>query len=122
MKILLIDDDKFFHNFYAVKLKELGYEVEVASDGEEGFAKIGTFQPNLILLDIIMPKKDGFDFLQDLMANPAYKSIPVIVFSTLGDKPDVDKALKLGARDYVNKSFLDFDNLKAKVIAYTPKS
>lgn len=122
MKILLVDDDKFFHNFYAVKLKELGYEVDVASDGVEGFAKIATFQPNLILLDIIMPKKDGFDFLQDMQANPTYKNIPVIVFSTLGDQPDVAKALKLGARDYVNKSFLDFENLKAKIATYVPKS
>lgn len=94
----------------------------MASDGEEGLAKIPTFQPNIILLDIIMPKKDGFDVLQEMAANPVYKIIPVIVFSTLGDQADLDKAMKLGAKDYVNKSFLDFENLKLKVATYLPKT
>lgn len=118
MKILLIDDDKFFHNFYAVKLKEEGYEVEVASDGAEGLDKIATFGPDVILLDLIMPKKDGFEFLQEIQKNATYKAIPIVVFSTLGDQPDVERALQLGAKDFVNKSFLDFDGLKAKIAKY----
>ncbi len=121
MKILLVDDDKFFHNFYAVKLKEAGYQVDVASDGVEGLAKLASFQPDVILLDMIMPKKDGFEFLQDMAKIPAYKAIPVIVFSTLGDQPDIDKAKQLGAKEFVNKSFLDFENLKTKLASFTPK-
>lgn len=120
MKILLVDDDKFFHNFYAVKLKEEGHQVEVASDGIEGLEKITQFNPDIILLDLIMPQKDGFEFLQDMGKNGSLQKIPVVVFSTLGDQPDVQRAIQLGAKDFVNKSFLDFDGLKAKIAKYAP--
>ena len=61
MKLLLIEDDKFFHNFYAKKLAEVGYQVEVASDGKEGLEKMRVNKPDLVLLDLIMPIMDGFD-------------------------------------------------------------
>ncbi len=115
MKILLIEDDKFFHNFYARKLVENGYQVDVASDGVEGLAKIKSFQPNLILLDLIMPKMDGFEVLATRTKDEAMKKIPVLVFSTLGQEKDVTRAKSLGATDYVNKSFFDFNKLLAKI-------
>lgn len=121
MRILLVEDDTFFREFYAAKLKEEGMEIEVASDGDEGLDKAGKVKPDLILLDIIMPKKDGFEVLQALSQNAALKKIPVIVFSTLGQESDVEKAKKLGAIDYINKSFFDFEGLKTKINAVLKK-
>lgn len=121
MRILLVEDDTFFREFYAAKLKEEGMEVEIASDGEEGLEKAEKTKPDVMLLDIIMPKKDGFEVLQALSQNATLKKIPVIVFSTLGQESDVEKAKKLGATDYINKSFFDFDGLKTKIKAVSKK-
>jgi len=115
MKILLIEDDPFFQKFYSFKLKEQKFEVDVARDGVEGMTKMQQSIPNLVLLDLIMPNKDGFEVLQDKMNNPQLRDIPVLVFSTLSQEQDVKKALQLGAKDYVNKSFFDFDTLLTKV-------
>lgn len=115
MKILLIEDDKFFQTFYSLKLKEAGFEVEIAIDGEEGIAKIQSYNPNLVLLDLIMPKKDGFEVLLEKSKITSISNIPVIVFSTLGQDQDVKKALSLGASDYVNKTFFNFENLLNKI-------
>lgn len=115
MKILLIEDDKFFQNFYSLKLKEAGFEVETADDGLQGLDKIKASNPNLILLDLIMPGKDGFQVLVEKSKDENMKNIPVIVFSTLGQEQDVKKALELGASDFINKTFFDFNNLLTKV-------
>jgi len=115
MKLLLIEDDVFFRKFYVEKLKEKGFEIEEADDGEQGLEKTRSFKPDLIILDIIMPKKDGFEVLNTLHADDNLKKIPVLVFSTLGQESDVEKAKKLGAADYVNKSLFDFNDLLAKI-------
>jgi DNA-binding response OmpR family regulator len=117
MKILLIEDDAFFQKFYAFKLQEQGYQVVNAVDGEDGLLKLQQELPNLVLLDLIMPNKDGFDVLAAKQAAPAVAQIPVIVFSTLGQEEDIKRALTLGATDYINKSFFDFDALLAKIQA-----
>lgn len=121
MKILLIEDDTFFREFYSTKLKEKNIIVETASDGEEGFAKITIFGPDLILLDIIMPHKDGFEVLAEMGKAGLINKIPVLVFSTLGQEKDVEKARLLGARGYVNKSFFDFDKLYGRIIELIKK-
>lgn len=115
MKILLIEDDKFFQKFYNLKLKEQNIEVDVASDGEEGLLKMRQFMPDLVLLDLIMPKLDGFSVLKARLGDQNLIKIPVIVFSTLGQEQDIQNAKKLGATDYVNKSFFDFGNMMAKI-------
>lgn len=115
MHILIIEDDKFFQNFYTSKLTEEGIDVDVAKDGEEGISKARTVKPNLIILDIIMPKVDGFIVLQALKSDEELKNIPVLVFSTLGQNQDIEKAKNLGAADFVNKSFFDYDKLKSKI-------
>lgn len=120
MKIIIIEDDHFFQNFYSIKLKELGYVVEIANDGQEGIDKIKTFLPDLILLDLIMPVKDGFQVLAELKNDPLLSKIPVIVFSTLGQESDIKKAIELGAKDYINKSFFDFDVFIKRVVTYLP--
>ena len=122
MKILIIEDDHFFQTFYSNKLKEKGYTVEVANNGQEGLDKILTFTPELILLDIIMPVKDGFQVLEELKNLPIPFTTPVIIFSTLGQESDVKRAMALGAKDYINKSFFDFDAFLNKIFTYLPIS
>lgn len=115
MKILLIEDDPFFQKFYSFKLREQKFDVFVAKDGVEGMQMVRSNVPNLILLDLIMPNKDGFGVLEDLAADQKLKNIPVLVFSTLSQEKDIERAKKLGAKDYVNKSFFDFDKLLIKI-------
>lgn len=115
MKILLVEDDKFFQRFYAFKLKEKGFEIDMAGDGNEGLTHMQQNPPNLVLLDLIMPNKDGFEFLTEKLKIPTIVNIPVIVFSTLGQEQDIERAKKLGAKEYVNKSFFDFDTLLTKI-------
>lgn len=115
MKILLIEDDKFFQKFYSTKLSENKVEVEVASDGEEGLTKMRSFNPDLVLLDLIMPKMDGFAVLTARSQDPDLKKIPVIVFSTLGQEKDVAYAQKLGANGYINKGTFDFNTMVATI-------
>ena len=121
MKILLVEDDKFFREFYAFKLKEKKIDVGQAGDGEEALTIIPVFKPDLILLDLIMPKKDGFELLKDMSVDPEMSKIPVLVFSTLGQQKDIDRAKQLGAKGYVNKSFFDFDNLLQMILQLIKK-
>lgn len=121
MRILLIEDDLFSQKFYSSKLKEAGSEVEIASDGEEGLKKAKEINPDIIILDIILPGKDGFEVLQNLSTDEKLKKIPVIVFSTLGQEQDISKAKQLGALDYIDKSSFDFKTLQAKISALVKK-
>jgi CheY-like chemotaxis protein len=121
MSILLVEDDTFFQTFYAGKLREQQFSVSVAGNGEEAWAKVTKEHFDLILLDLIMPKVDGFSFLQARQKQPQIALIPVIVFSTLGQDTDIEKAKSLGANDYLNKSFLDFAALLAKIQANLTK-
>jgi two-component system response regulator len=77
--------------------------------------------PNLILLDLVMPNKDGFGVLEEKKADPQIANIPVVIFSTLGQEEDIKRAMGLGATDYINKSFFDFDKLVTKITAIIPK-
>lgn len=121
MRVLLVEDDKFFQDFYSFKLKEKNVELDIAGDGEEGLKKLSENPPDLVLLDLIMPKKDGFEVLAAMSKNNLTEKIPVLVFSTLGAEKDVNKALKLGARGYINKSFFDFDKLFNRILELTKK-
>jgi len=114
-KILIAEDDKFLANAYRVKLTKAGFEVKIASDGEEALEILKTFTPALILLDLVMPKKDGFTTLEEIKASDQYKNIPVLVASNLGQQEDIDKGLKLGAKDYVIKSDMSLEDLITKI-------
>ncbi len=113
--LLLIEDDKFFQNFYLTKLTEKGFNVTLAADGKEGLDKLqnGTF--DLMLLDLIMPRLNGFEVLKKRSESDKFKSIPVIVFSTLSQDKDLSEAKNLGANDYINKTFYNFDDLLNKI-------
>ncbi len=103
-KILIIEDDKFLRELIARKLEREGYEASEAVDGEEGFKKIKAENPDLVLLDLILPGIDGFEVLSKMKEDISVAKIPVIILSNLGQKEDVDRGLKLGATDYLIKA------------------
>jgi len=113
-KILLVEDDKFLSEMYSTKLTESGFEVETAFDGEEGLRKAGEFQPDLILLDIVLPKKDGFEVLKELKAKEELSKILVIALTNLGQKEEVQKGFDLGASDYIIKAHFTPTEVVAK--------
>ena len=114
-KILVAEDDKFLASAYRVKLTKAGFDVKVVSDGNEALELLKTFIPDLILLDLIMPVRDGFSTLQALKENALWNKIPVIVASNLGQKEDMDKSKQLGATDFIVKSDLSLDALIEKI-------
>lgn len=114
-KILIAEDDQFLGSAYRVKMTKAGFEVQIARDGQEALDALQTFTPDLILLDLIMPVKDGFSTLQDIKANPAWQSIPVIVASNLGQKEDMEKSKQLGATDFIIKSDLSLEEIIEKI-------
>lgn len=115
MKILIIEDDSFLQKFYLNKLLEQKVEVAVASDGKEGLVRMRDFKPDLVLLDLIMPKMDGFAVLTARLQDESLKKIPVIIFSTLGQEKDIENAQKLGANGYINKGSFDFKVMVEKI-------
>ncbi len=103
-RILLVEDDGFLASIYAQKLEVEGYDVSFATNGEDGLKLAQKDHPDLILMDILMPKMDGFEMLERLKAEDATKTIPVLVLSNLGQKEDVERCIKLGAAGYVIKA------------------
>lgn len=118
-KILIAEDDTYISNAYRVKLTKEGFEVKLAFDGQEAMNILESFRPDIIMLDLVMPKKDGFATLAEIKQNPKLKSIPVIIASNLGQKEDIDKAMKLGANDFIVKSDLSLKDIIAKISALT---
>jgi DNA-binding response OmpR family regulator len=104
-KILLVDDDALLVRMYQTKLKADGFEVETAADGSEGFNKAKLFKPDLILLDVMMPKLNGFEMLGILKQNLETKRIPVILLTNVGgSEAEIEKGLSLGAVAYIIKA------------------
>lgn len=103
-KVLLVEDESSLANILRERLLDAGYEVAVAIQGGEALQKIESENPDLVLLDIILPHIDGFVFLQKVKANPKLKNIPIIVLSNLGQDGDVTKGKELGAVDYLVKA------------------
>ena len=102
--ILLIEDDPFLSDIYATKLKESGYSVDIAVDGEQGFKKIKEKMPDLLLLDIVLPNVNGWEFLRMAQKDTKLKNLKVIILSNLGQKAEVEKGLDLGAVKYLIKA------------------
>lgn len=102
--VLIVEDDEFLRQLVAQKLTQEGFNVIAAIDATEAFKSIHEKQPQVILLDLILPGMDGYEILDQLKKDPFTKSIPVIVLSNLGQREDIDKALKAGAGDYLIKA------------------
>lgn len=115
-KILVIEDEKVLLDLLQKKFSQEGYDVFGALDGEEGMVKIKEIKPDLILLDILMPKKDGFEVLEEVRQDKDLCGIPIIVISNLGQAEEVDKAIKMGAKDYLVKAEFDPEKVIEKVM------
>jgi DNA-binding response OmpR family regulator len=115
-KILIAEDDVFLSKIYKIHLKD-EFRLIIAKDGEEAIAKIKSSKPDLIILDIVMPKKSGIEVIEEIKNDPETKDIPIIVISNLGQDNDVQKALDLGANDYLIKAQISFDDAFSKVKA-----
>lgn len=114
-RILLVEDDRFLRRAAEASLKRRGFTVQVAVDGEEALRFAAADPPDLILLDLILPKLPGFEVLRSLKSSTALASIPVIVLSNLGQDQDVQQAIGLGALAYLVKANLSLEELARRV-------
>jgi len=122
-KVLIIEDDQLIQRMYVKMFTFEKFDVETASDGEEGLEKARTVKPTIILLDVMMPKLNGMQVLEKLKADPETKSIPVIMLSNLAGDNDIETALSKGAVKYIIKSEHDpkeiADMIKEIITGYT---
>ncbi|MBI4779519.1 response regulator [Candidatus Falkowbacteria bacterium] len=104
IKILLVEDDSFLLGMYATKFEMENFMVVMAEDGEKAIRLAPKELPDIILLDIILPKVNGFEVLRQFKANPATANIPVILLTNLSQKDEIEQGLKMGAEDYLIKA------------------
>jgi len=115
INVLLVEDDVFLSQIYQKKFEMEGFKVSTSDNGEKGLADAKKKKPDIILLDILLPKMDGFLVLDKLKADPEVKNIPVILLTNLGQKEDVDKGLEAGAADYLIKAHFKPSEVVEKV-------
>jgi len=104
IKVLIVEDDTFLINIYSTKFEGEGYEVIVAENGEVGLKEVSQNKPDIILLDVLMPKLNGFGFLKEIKANKEFNQIPIILLTNLNQSKDIEKGLSMGANDYLVKA------------------
>lgn len=102
--ILIVEDDLFLAEIYQKKFEMEGFKVSMANDGEKAVTDIKKKMPDLVLLDILLPKLDGFSVLEAIKSDNASKDIPVILLTNLGQQDDVQRGLEKGAADYLIKT------------------
>lgn len=103
--ILVVEDEPNIVLSLQFLMKKEGFDVRVAQDGDQAIAEVESRKPDLILLDVMIPKRDGFDVCQTIRANPAWNSIHIIMLTAKGRDIDREKGIALGANDYVTKPF-----------------
>ena len=103
-KVLIVEDDQFLSKMYAKKFQIAGFEVQLAGDGVDGLSKMRMFRPDIVLMDIMMPKLNGLDAISQAKADDMIKAIPVIVLTNLSNTDDATEAVKRGAIGYLVKS------------------
>jgi DNA-binding response OmpR family regulator len=102
--ILIIEDDSYISDMYRIKLESENFEVAIASDGIAGIKILKKQKLDMILLDIVMPKVDGFNVLKTIKDDPEFKEIPVVLLTNLSQKENVERGFKLGADGYIIKA------------------
>ena len=116
-KILIIEDEPAFRTFYRDMLDMAGYQVLEAEDGEAGWALVQSAKPDMILLDLIMPKLGGLEVLKKIRGDDETKDTPVIIMSALGRSEDMKKGMELGANEYLQKGLFTSRQVLAKIRA-----
>lgn len=117
-RILVVEDEEFLATALKDNLESEGYDVEIAANGDEAMTHILKVRPNLILLDLLMPKKDGFYVLGEVKKNTDLALIPIVVLSNLGGDSEIKRALEMGADDYFVKSQHPIEEVVEKVREY----
>ena len=113
--VLLVEDDVFLSSIYQKKFEMEGFKVTPVDNGEKVLAEAKKKKPHIILLDVLLPKRDGFSVLAQLKADAEVKDVPVILLTNLGQKDDVEKGLEAGAVDYLIKAHFKPSEIVDKV-------
>ncbi|HDQ16845.1 MAG TPA: response regulator [Candidatus Vogelbacteria bacterium] len=116
--VLIVEDDEFLRSLTAKRLEKESLEVMIAVDGENAMKVLSENKPDIILLDLLLPGLNGFEVLEKIKKDDSLKDIPVVVFSNLGQKEDLEKAKNLGANDYLIKANFTLDDVIAKIKNY----
>lgn len=114
-KVLIIEDDLPYRKIYTHKFEAAGFEVETATDGMEALEQMKTNLPDIILLDLLMPRMDGFQFIDKIKKNPEFCKTPVVVLTNLATDDDAQKVIREGAEDVLVKSNVEPNEIIARV-------
>jgi len=117
-KILLVEDDPFLSSLLKNRLIKENLEVAHARDGQEALDLLKNYKPDLILLDLILPKKSGFEVMEGIRQDPQLQNAPIIIISNLGQPEDVQKGQQLGAVEYFIKAKTSIDDLVANILEF----
>jgi DNA-binding response OmpR family regulator len=115
MKILIVEDEETLSNLMKGEFKDAGHNIKIAKNGEDALSVARDFNPNVVLLDLVLPKKSGLEVLADLKADPNLKETSVIVLSNLAEDENIKKAISLGAKDYFIKAQYSIYEILEKV-------
>ena len=119
-KVMIVEDDAVLVNALTLSLEDEGYQIIVATDGEEAEKKILKERPDLILLDLLLPIKSGFEVLKIVRANEDTKNISVVILTNFEQETSVDEGMRLGAKDYIVKANIDIKDIPGIVKKYLP--
>ena len=121
-KILIIEDDQFLQKIYGNKLRAEGFEVVQAIEGKEGLHEVTQEKPDLVILDLILPGKNGFEILAEIKSKSETRSTPVLILSNLGQDKDVKRGMEMGAVDYFVKTEIKLSEVLGKVREHLVKA
>lgn len=119
-KVMIVEDDTVLANALSVSLQSEGYELSLATDGEEAERMIQEEIPDLVLLDLLLPIKNGFEVLKVMRQNPKTKDIPVVILTNFEQETSINEGKKLGAVDYIVKANIDIQDVPTIVRKYLP--
>jgi DNA-binding response OmpR family regulator len=114
-KVMVIEDDRFLSSLMKARLEKEGFTIIQAFDGEEAIQALKTTIPDIIIMDIIMPKVTGFEVLQTISITPQLAKVPVVILSNLAQDSDIEKARQLGAKEYFVKVKVSIDDLVGRI-------
>ncbi len=117
-KIIVVEDDPFLSKAFSLKLSNAGFDIVLVKDGQEALGVIAKEEPDMVLLDVMLPHKSGFDILTDLKKDEKLSKIPVIMLSTLGQEDEMKRGLSLGADEYLVKSNIKLEQVVEKINKY----
>jgi len=119
-KVMIVEDDAVLVNALTLALEDEGYDISVATDGEEAEKMIIKEVPDLILLDLLLPIKSGFEVLKVVRGNPDTKDVSVVILTNFEQETSVDEGMRLGAKDYIVKANIDIKDIPEIVKKYMP--